>query len=174
MKWWLSRFWYIPIALVIASGYVLGGFIWIRYGFKADGNPPHVVELEYLVTLFSLGIVGGSMHCSVFFAKDANLKIYATERLPTVFDPFGYILQIIGGGFTGIFLYLAFKAGLVVILSGDSKAEISKYAAWLIAFSGGFGTHHVKQFVNRFVVGATKKEQEGKESKALVDNKKNG
>lgn len=172
MEWWHSRYWYIPIALVITTGYGLGGFFWFKYGFPVDGNPPHVVELEYFITLFSLGIVGGSMHCSVFFSNDANKKMYGAERLPTVFDPFGYTLQIIGGGFTGVMLYLAFKAGLVVMLSGDSDAELSRYAAWLIALSGGFGTHHVKQFISRFVAGATKKEKRGEESKASDDSYK--
>lgn len=156
MGWWQSRYWYIPIAIVIAAGYALGGYLWMLYGFPGEQQTLNVAEQAYFVTLYSLGLIGGSMHCSVFFAKDANKKMYGNERLPTVFDLFGYALQIIGGGFTGIMLYLAFKAGLVVFLSGDSQASMSNYAAWLIALAGGFGTHHVKQFVSRFVAGATK------------------
>lgn len=165
-RYWKSRYWYIPIALVIASGYGLGGYYWIEYGFPIDGKISKNVELEYFISLFSLGVIGGSIYCSAFYAKDVKKKIYGNKRLPNFTGPLGYMLTIIGGGFTGILLYLAFKAGLVVLLA-DPNAELSKYAAWLIALSGGIGTPYVKQFVERFVANATNQDRK-KEEEATV------
>lgn len=162
MVWWHNRYWYIPVAIVIGLGYCLGGYYW--YAFTYLNYAPQIAEPEarYFIQLYCLGLVGGSMHCSIFFARDFNQKVYGSERLPTFLDFAGYGLQIIGGGITGIVLFLAFKVGLVVLLTGgNEQAKVSDYAAWLIAFAGGFSTHIVKRFIATFVADSLKNENNG-------------
>lgn len=153
MSWWHSRFWYLPIILVIAAGYICGTYLWFSCEYM--GCFPFLVsnESRLILQLFGLGVIGGAMHCSVFFAKDYNVKVYGDKEMPTCLCFLGYLIQVIGGGITGVVLYVAVKAGVIAVLVGGSAIEINKFASWLIAFGGGYGTHHVKQFVNRFVKG---------------------
>ncbi|MFH4402830.1 hypothetical protein WMQ46_22960 [Vibrio diabolicus] len=172
MYWWHNRFWYIPVAIVIAAGYLLGCYIWFATQYL-DLFGSVSAEGRLFIELSSLGIVGGAMHCSIYFARDVGKKIRGDHDLPTFMHFIGYALQIIGGGITGVVLYLAAKVGLVVLIQSDSGVStISPYAAWLLAFSGGFMTHLVKQFISAFVSGSLKNENEPKaEDKSQENNK---
>ncbi|HFQ4956143.1 TPA: hypothetical protein ACGUP3_004313, partial [Vibrio vulnificus] len=156
--WWNNRYWYLPVALVIASGYLFGGYTWYATRFMCLF--PSIVNPDgrLFIELYALGIVGGAMHCSIFFAKEVNEKILGNVELPTFLHFIGYALQILGGGITGIFLYLAVKVGLVILIQSSDSVQISYYTAWVLAFSGGFTTHLVKQFIAAFVSGSLKNE----------------
>lgn len=158
MSIWNNRYWYLPVAGVIFSGYLLGGYVW--YATRFLDFCPSVVTPDgrLFIELYALGIVGGAMHCSIFFAKDVNSKIWGNTQLPTFLHFIGYAIQIFGGGITGIFLYLAVKVGLVVLIQSTENVDISHYAAWVLAFAGGFSTHLVKQFIAAFVSGSLKYE----------------
>lgn len=176
-KWWCSRFWYIPIAVIIACGYFLGGFLLLKFGFPIEKT--QVFNSDYLITLFSLGMIGGSLNCTVYFSNDVNCKEYKDDeekcdkaRFPTVFDVFLYFFQIICGGVTGIVFYLTFKAGLIAIstpTTGDVKVDLSPYAAWLIAISGGFASRAIKEIMHQFVKGFLKKEEKNRPKKTVSE-----
>lgn len=147
-----STNWYAIIAAVIGMGYLIGIKGWLDY---ADlGVTAHEQWRQFLACLFFVGIIGGSMHCSVFLAKDANSVIGKSGQKPTYIDVLGYVLQIIGGGITGVLLYLFVVEGIVQVVSAE-ETKPSIYMAWIIALAGGFGTHRVKRFLDTFAAGAT-------------------
>ena len=137
-------FWYIPIILVILLNYIFCTYIWFAIEFLELFNNLSS-DAKHFIQLFVLGMLGGSIYTSIYFANDYNEvmeiaeKNKRLEKAPAAIDFLGYILFIFGAGITGVVLYLAFKAGIIVMLVGSSEIEINKVATWVIAFSGGFG-----------------------------------
>jgi len=145
-----STYYYLPISLVILAGYLIGLYGWYRCGIA-----PEVIELNDVnlyAALFSLGLVGGAMSCSVFLVKDANKVMYGeSTKLPNWVDVFGYLFQVIGGGFTGLAFYLVAKLGIDVATGNANATELTPEAGWLMAFAGGLATNRIKEFIVKLV-----------------------
>lgn len=145
-----STYYYLPISLVILAGYLVGLYGWYRCGIA-----PEVIELNDVnlyAALFSLGLVGGAMSCSVFLAKDANKVMYGENtKLPNWVDVFGYLFHVIGGGFTGLAFYLVVKLGIDVATGNASATDLTQEAGWLMALAGGLATNRIKQFIVNLV-----------------------
>lgn len=145
-----STYYYLPISLVVLVGYLVGLYGWYRCGIA-----PEVIELNDVnlyAALFSLGLVGGAMSCSVFLAKDANKVMYGeSTKLPNWVDVFGYLFQVIGGGFTGLAFYLVAKLGIDVATGNTNATELTPEAGWLMALAGGLATNRIKEFIVKLV-----------------------
>ena len=153
---WIGKYWYLPISIVVATGYLIGLGLWFSLiSDKIFADEPDHINL--LLQVFSLGIVGASISGSVFLAKDANQKLVKgenTSELPTFLDPIGYALFILGGGATALVLYFAVKAGVAVFSEG-TNTNVSTFGAWLVAITGGAGTQRVKSFLMRLAEKTT-------------------
>jgi hypothetical protein len=145
-----STYYYLPISLVVLAGYLVGLYGWYRCGIA-----PEVIELNDVnlyAALFALGLVGGAMSCSVFLAKDANKVMYGeSTKLPNWVDVFGYLFQVIGGGFTGLAFYLVAKLGIDVATGNTSATDLTPEAGWLMALAGGLATNRIKEFIVNLV-----------------------
>ncbi len=145
-----STYYYLPISLVVLAGYLVGLYGWYRCGIA-----PEVIELNDVnlyAALFSLGLVGGAMSCSVFLAKDANKVMYGeSTKLPNWVDVFGYLFQVIGGGFTGLAFYLVAKLGIDVATGNTNATDLTPEAGWLMALAGGLATNRIKEFIVNLV-----------------------
>lgn len=161
-----STYYYLPISLVILTGYLVGLYGWYRCGIA-----PEVVQLNeanLYTAVFSLGLVGGAMSCTIFFGKDANKVMYGeSEKLPNWVDIFGYVFQMIGGGFTGLAFYLIAKLGIDVATGNMTTAELTPEASWLMALAGGLATNRVKEFIRKIVETKT-----GDDGKVMENEKK--
>lgn len=157
---WKSKSWYLAIALVLIAGYIIGGYYW--YGVQFLGLLPGIKSVEgrnILIVIFG-GILGATMYCSWFFAKDANEKLGKDgkpEDYPTCVDPFGYLILILGGGLTAVILVAALKAGILVV-SSDDKGDLTREAIWVFSLGGGLATQSVKAFLIQLVNKTIKKQ----------------
>src|SRR5262245_28511851 len=93
-----SQYYYIPIAFIVFVGYLVGG--WLSFGVQYLALLPEFLrELSpqgrRVLVLFGLGLLGGATSAHLFFANDANKKLYLGEKLPNFMDPAGYALHII-------------------------------------------------------------------------------
>ncbi len=148
--WWCNRFWYIPIALVILTGFFCGAHLTFNLYFNValhDDGLYSVPEARYYLHLFGAGVLGASLYCTFLFASDANSKMYTGVKLPTAIDPFGFLIYIIGGGVTGLVLYCFAVAGILVAATNGEEAEVRPVLAGLLAFAGGYVTDGVKGFL---------------------------
>ncbi|WP_134054204.1 hypothetical protein [Rheinheimera aquimaris] len=160
-QWRDGQLYFIPSILVILLSYCLGIYLFINT-FCTFAECPDNRQVIFIKQLFFMGILGGAMHCHLFLAKEFNQyhKSQSPLRTPFLTDFLGYIMQIIGAGITSVILFFALKAGLIVVTSGSVNGvtqpdATASYAAWLIAFVGGMGTHHVKGFIDKFGQSST-------------------
>ncbi|EOC1819713.1 TPA: hypothetical protein NJ448_004592 [Vibrio parahaemolyticus] len=159
--WWVGRFWYLPIGLIIIFGYYLGAHLTFILYFDSSLHQNDTLyandQARFYLHLFGASILGGSLHCSYLYAKDANEKIHTGIKLPTIFDCLGYFIYILGSGITGVVFYF-FAIGSVVILSQNGvNSELKPQAAGIVAFIGGYSTDGVKAFVRLLFYKATSK-----------------
>ena len=150
-----GRIWYLPIAVIVLTGYGLGLYGWYHCGLKPviSGFDELDVRQIYL-SLFSVGLIGGSMHCSKFLFEDANKAMYSGNKLPSWLDSFGYAMKILGGGVTGVVFYLVIRLGIGLATEGKATEDvIVTEAGWVMAFAGGFATDRIREFVVRLVQG---------------------
>lgn len=165
-----STYYYLPISLVVLAGYLVGLYGWYRCGIA-----PEVIELNDVnlyAALFSLGLVGGAMSCSVFLAKDANKVMYGeSAKLPNWVDVFGYLFQVIGGGFTGLAFYLVAKLGIDVATGNTNTTDLTPEAGWLMALAGGLATNRIKEFIVKLVETKTGGKGAAEAAAGKVNNK---
>ena len=161
--WRWGQIHFFPSLLVILAAYYLG-LSWfvdlLTASIEANNQDPKdsMGVLLFLKQLFCLGMLGGAMHCHIFIAKEFNEyhRKKAITHAPMGTDFLGYIMQIIGGGLTGLALFLGLKTGLIVVTSGSTQGSFEAptspmpYAEWFVAFAGGISTHHVKAFLDKF------------------------
>jgi hypothetical protein len=191
--WRWGQIHFVLSLLVILSAYYIG-LSWflnlldqaVAAHSLAEKNQ-NIITILFLKQLFCLGLLGGAMHCHIFIAKEFNQyhRNKSITHAPMAIDFLGYIMQIVGGGLTGVILFFALKTGLVIVTSGslenikDMPITLTPYAEWLIAFAGGLGTHHVKAFLDKFgqsSTGAKGKygnEQAGQDPSAPKDTPEN-
>ena len=161
-SYWL----YLPIVLVLGFGYFAGGIL--TFGvyflglFESVANP----TARLTIVLFGMGLIGATMYCTRWWALDMEEALKDKALLPHFFDSFGYLTNIIGGGITGVLLYLFFKAGVALTISAQGMTEIRLPAALVIAFCGGLFHFEVQKvlrnaFKNLFKKRGMDHENEG-------------
>jgi hypothetical protein len=146
-----SCFWYIPILIILTLGYVIGGCL--VFGIHYLNWFPSLTDTtaRLILKLFGMGMLGSTMYCTKYWAKDINEAILEPKFLPHAFDSFGYAATVIGGGITGTILYMAIKSGAILILTDSSNIETRLSFALFIAFLGGLFHFKVKDiFENAF------------------------
>ena len=108
-----SYLWYIPIVLVMILGYGLGGALVFGLHFL-DWIPSLTDDTARLVLkLFGMGMLGSTMYCIKWWAKDIEEAIAKPDMLPHAFDFFGYATTVIGGAITGTVLCYIWLSDLV-------------------------------------------------------------
>lgn len=161
---WKNKYWYFPIALILFSGYLLGGYLWFGVNFMDLFSSIENPTGRNFLGVFFGGIIGGTLYCSYFFAKDANDILGGIPKkkgYPNFIDPFLYLLLIVGGGFTAIILVAAVKAGFLMLSTPEPGATLGQEATWVLSIGGGFATHSVKMFLLRLVDKTIKKVEKG-------------
>ena len=141
-----SYLWYIPIALVMILGYGLGGGLVFGLHFL-DWLPSLTDDTARLVLkLFGMGILGSTMYCTKWWAKDIEEAIAKPELLPHAFDSFGYATRVIGGGITGTVLYMAIRSGALLAMAEPTAGGTRMTFALFVAFCGGLFHFKVKDW----------------------------
>jgi|GEM_PF-3160094 len=149
--WWSGIGWYIPIQIVILSGFILGFILALVliYYEKLHVGIMKNADARFYFHLIGAGILGSSLKASFWLALDANKKIYSPDKNPTAVDIFGYIIFILGGSITGVCLYFLIKTSvLLLVVKTKEVVEIKPIIAGLIAFAGGFITDGIKDFIS--------------------------
>lgn len=148
----IHKGWYIPIAIVLAVGYAVGGLLPFGIHFLAWWPSIKDPMARFLVTLYGVGVLGAAMHCTYFLARDANKAMYSDkEKHPNFLDWMGYSFAIAGGGVTGILLYIAIRYGFIVAFSDSTATAMRLPVAILVAFCGGLATYKVRAVMEKFV-----------------------
>ena len=134
---------YIPIVIVLLLGFAIGAYL--SFGVVFLSAFPSLTDVygRTILALFGMGMLGSSTYCAKFWSTDIDETVYdKQEFLPHLFDFIGYITLIVGGGITGVILFLLFKTGIGVSVSGEDEISLSKEASALIAYMGGL--YHFK------------------------------
>ena len=77
------------------------------------------------------------VYCTKWWARDIEEAMKKPEFLPNAFDSFGYATTMVGGGITGIVLYMAFKSGVLLAGGNASNSGENTLFAFFVAFCGG-------------------------------------
>lgn len=145
-----SYWYYVPIAVVLLGGF-LGGAA-LSFGVQYLGFFPFVrnEDARLAVTLFGMGVLGSTIYSCRFWARDIDEAVDDPDVLPHFFDFVGYITTILGGGVTGVLLYLVARLGIGVIATG-SQVSISYPAALVLGFCGGLFHFRVENALYKLV-----------------------
>lgn len=79
-------------------------------------------------------MLGSTMYCTKWWAKDIDEAICKPQFLPHAFDCFGYATTVIGGGITGTVLYLAINSGALLTITVTNSGEPRVSFAFFVAF----------------------------------------
>ena len=154
-----SFWWYIPILLIMGLGYTMGGCLVFGLHFL-NWFPALTNNTARLVLkLFGMGILGSTMYCTKWWAQDIDEAIQNPKLLPHAFDSFGYATTIIGGGITGVVLYMAFKSGALLAVTKSSNAGEHTSFAFFVAFCGGLFHFKVRDWFETAIEKVLKKKR---------------
>ena len=147
-----SYWWYLPIVIILLFGYVIGGTfsfgIYFLNMFSSLSNP----SARFTLMLFGMGLLGSTMYCTKWWASDMEEAVKDKSLLPHFFDVFGYFLIIIGGGVTGVILYLAVRAGALLTISSTHTFEPRLPFAFVISFCGGLFHFKVRDMLSGVLI----------------------
>jgi hypothetical protein len=131
-----SLWWYLPIVILVGTGYALGGAF--SFGTAFLGWFPRVSDPtgRLCLQLFGMGMLGASLACSKWWSLDHDEALTDETVRPVALDWFGYATTIVGGGVTGAVLYLVVRYG-VALVTGAAGAAVRPGAAVVIALMGG-------------------------------------
>jgi hypothetical protein len=154
-----SYWWYIPILIVLSIGYLVGG--WLVFGVHFLNAFPQLTDdsARFILELLGMGMLGSTIYCSKWWAKDIEEAIKKAEFLPHVLDFFGYATTIMWGGITGIVLYLAVRSGSFLTITNPEDAEMRLSFALFIAFCGGLFHFKVRDWFETAIEKMLKKER---------------
>ncbi len=146
-----SYWYYLPIVLVLAIGYAVGGALAFGVYFLGwfEGLTQPVARLT--LSMFGMGVLGATLYASRWWSIDMDEAIAKTEYLPHLFDAFGYATSIVAGGIMGVVLYLATRAGIILVTSDGASAELRPGVALLVAFCGGLSLFKVQDVLKRWI-----------------------
>lgn len=139
---------YVACGMVLIACYVVLGTLFVGlYAFKWGGMSIESAH-QKLFLAFIWGALGGTTFVSVYFAKEANAHRESRTGafLPNILEPLGYLLFVIGSGFTGLILVALIHAGFIAAYQGADFSKISDSALFVLAFIGGISADRVKSF----------------------------
>ena len=143
---------YLPIIICILLGYIIGGYL--SFGVKFLNALPYITDEtgRFALILFGMGMLGSTTYCIRFWGLDVEEAVYSREDLfPHFYDFFGYLGAIIGGGVSGIILYLIVKTGMIVSVSPGKIPEVNFNVAIIIAYCGGLLHFRVQNVLANFI-----------------------
>ena len=127
------------------------------------------INAKLVISLFSMGALGGTLYCSIYYSHEYNSALNDDIKLntkPYYLDFIGYIIYFIRSGIIGVIFYFIFKAGIFIIIN-DNEININDFAKWLIAFSGGFSNPKIIKFLESFVNETL--DPKNKNNKPIID-----
>jgi hypothetical protein len=134
---------YIPIVVSVLAGFIIGGMLTFGVAFLDYFTELKDQQARLVLMLFGMGMLGNSTYCAKAWAKDIEEVVYKEPKyLPHFFDFIGYITLIVGGGITGVILFLIVKTGINISIDSAVDATVSTEAALVIAYIGGL--YHFK------------------------------
>lgn len=156
-----SYWFYVPIVLALAAGYIMGGVL--TFGVYFLNFFPELTNqtARLILTLFGMGMLGSTMYCIRFWAQDIDESIQKPELLPNLFDAFAYLATIIGGGITGVLLYLIVRTGTQLALVANDLKDLRIESALIIAFCGGLFHFQVEEVLKKSVRHLLEEKREG-------------
>jgi hypothetical protein len=161
-----SYWWYVPIVSALVLGYAAGGFL--SFGVMFCNGIDKLVNptARLVLILFGMGLLGSTMYCTKWWASDVEEAMKDKSLLPHLFDAFGYLTTIIGGGITGVVLYLAVKAGVMLAVTSTKPDEPRLAFALVIAFCGGLFHFKVRDMLSGVLSKLIPEHKEAAASKA--------
>jgi len=123
--------------LVVALGYALGGAIAFGTAFLGWFQEVSDPAGRLCLQLFGMGVMGASMACSRWWSLDHDEALKDETVRPVALDWFGYATTILGGGITGVALYLVVRYGVTLVVTEAAGETVRVGAAFVIALTGG-------------------------------------
>ncbi len=170
MKKYKSYWCYVPIIISLALGFLAGGYL--AFGTKFLNTFPSVKNEtgRLVLILFGMGLLGATTYSSRFWAKDVDEVVYeGKDFLPHIYDFVGYITTIVGGGITGVILYIVARTGIGIASTGSIFPELNLASSILIAYCGGLFHFRVQRMLSQ-VIDKIFKEKEQKLSEKSISN----
>ncbi len=160
---------YFPITLVIVSGFLMGGYLSFGIHYLKAFSFIENADGRLILSLYGVGMLGATTYCARFWAKDIEEVVYKNENfLPHFFDFIGYLTLILGGGITGVILFLLIKTGIGVSTTSDaSKITLTGEASVLFAYIGGLFHFRVQRQLG-YIIDKIFKESKTDEKKDVV------
>ncbi len=152
MKKYQSFWCYVPIILSLALGFLVGGYL--AFGTKFLNLFPSLKNEtgRLVLILFGMGVLGATTYSARFWARDVNNVVYEDKDfLPHIYDFFGYITTIVGGGITGVILYLVTRTGIGIATTDNIFPQLNLSSAVLIAYCGGLFHFRVQRMLSQVV-----------------------
>lgn len=132
-----SLWWYAPIVLVVAVGYAVGGAFAFGTAFLGWYQSVSDPAGRLCLQLFGMGMLGASMACSKWWSLDHDEAQRDATVRPVALDWFGYATTILGGGITGVILYLVMRYGVTLVVTEAAGGTVRVGAAFVFALTGG-------------------------------------
>jgi hypothetical protein len=143
---------YIPIIICILLGYITGGYL--SFGVKFLNALPFITDEtgRFTLILFGMGMLGASTYCMRFWGLDIEETVYSREDLlPHFYDFIGYCGTIVGGGVSGVIIYLIVKTGIIVSVSSENIPKINFGVSIIIAYCGGLFHFRIQNVLSKFI-----------------------
>lgn len=129
----INYFWHI--AAVILAGYAIGSTLSFGASFTPLLSLAGIPAARTALTLFGLGLIGSSLYCMEIWYKDLDDSIKSEDKYPHQFDATGYAFWILGGGVTGVALYVLVAFGMSMLCT--SPVAIHPALHPIIGLMGG-------------------------------------
>jgi hypothetical protein len=143
---------YIPIIICIFLGYIIGGYL--AFGVKFLNALPFITDRtgRFTLILFGMGMLGSTTYCIRFWGLDVEETVYSRQDLfPHFYDFVGYLGAIVGGGVSGVVLYLIVKTGIIVSVSPGGIPDVNFSVSIIIAYCGGLFHFRVQNILSSFI-----------------------
>lgn len=142
-----------PAALALALGYLAGGAL--SFGVRFLGLFPTLESpmARLTMVLVGMGMLGASVHGSWAWSRRATPTGGGGGGAGRLRAGWACLAAILGGGITGVVLYLAVKAAIAAALVGDVTPDIRYSVALLIAFAGGLLHLRLRRGLGRVLPG---------------------
>lgn len=103
------------------------------------------------LVLFGMGILGAAVYASAEWSPGSSEAGRGPGPAPEspVASAVAHLAVLAAGGVAGVVVYLAVKAGIALSLVGEVTPQIRFSVAVVLAFSGGFGTIHLRRALRR-------------------------